>query len=38
LYQGDSAALTESLERIQQTAASILRSIGTGEEKVAKCA
>ena len=38
LYRGDSAALAESLERIQQTSAAILRSIGTGEEMVAKCA
>jgi antirestriction protein ArdC len=38
LYRGDSAALTESPKRIQQTAASILRSIRAGEEKVAKCA
>jgi hypothetical protein len=31
LYHGDSRALTESLERIQQTASLILRSIGLGE-------
>jgi antirestriction protein ArdC len=31
LYHGDSNALTESLERIQQTASLILRSIGFGE-------
>ena len=31
LYRGDSKAVMESLERIQQTASLILRSIGVGE-------